>query len=170
MTKQTTTTTILAACYCVVFAGVLAYAVTNVRAAGVTYMNLTTTLAEQQAKQQAARTINQLVSATEADRTTLATFLVTEEDTIAVITEIESLAAATGVAFKMQNLAITSKTDTTPAALESSFEVVGSRSAVERFVKALEVLPYHAELPSMNLSRDGEVWRGTIALVVTLSV
>ncbi|MFM2424051.1 MAG: hypothetical protein RLZZ70_440 [Candidatus Parcubacteria bacterium] len=169
MTKQTTTTTILAGCYCALFVGVLVYAVIHVRALGVTYTTLTTTLAEQQAKQQAARTINQLVSSTESDRSKLATFLVTKQDTIALITEIESLAKATGVAFKMQNLAILEKSDSTPEALQANFEISGSRLSVQRFIQALEVLPYHTQIPRMQVNRDGDVWQGTIELLVTLS-
>ncbi len=170
MTKKTTTTSIIASAYFVTLLAVLVYAIYTVRAEGVAFVALQTTLAEQNAKQDAARTINQLVASTEADRAKLATYLVTENDTIALITEIENLAVAIGVSLKREDLAIVPATATDAPALKTKFSVNGQETSVQRFMEAVELLPYHTTIPSMTLGRDGTRWQGSVEVLVTLSV
>jgi phenylpyruvate tautomerase PptA (4-oxalocrotonate tautomerase family) len=169
MTKQTTTTLIVASLYFTVFLALLVYAYISVRAEQVRYQELTTTLATEAAKQAVAHQITEVSSRTVAERAELQHYFVTEKETISFITEIESLARSIGVTLETTSLDLTPATGKDPAILKTGFLVKGSQTDVTTFLQMMESLPYHSRIPTMDISRLGSnEWQGSLSLEVTV--
>jgi Tfp pilus assembly protein PilO len=169
MTKPTITTLTIATVYCLAFVLVLGYAYVTVRAQRSEAVSLRTTLAEQTSKQAAARTVRETIAATTDTRQTLSSFFLTESETISFIAEIESLAAAVGVAVETTALDISKQADSRPE-LKTGFAVEGSELGVKEFLRAVESLPYHSRLPQVRVSRDGNRWQAQVEVYITMSL
>lgn len=170
MTKPTITTLGIATVYFVTFGLVLIYAFVTVQSQRAETMNLRTTLAEQNTKQAAARTVESTISSTETVRTELSSFFLPEKDTISFIAEIEDLAGAVGVSIETTALDIVRPADAVPE-LKTGFVVKGSRAAVMNFLRAIETLPYHSRVPVMNMADQGDAtWQGTVEVYVTMAL
>ncbi len=170
MTKQTITTLSIGTTYFLVFALVLFYALITVQSQKAEAVTLRTTLAEQTTKQAAARTVMATIDSTEAVRTELSGFFLSEKDTITFIADIEALATTLGVAIETTALDIERPAEGNPI-LKTGFAVSGSRSGVLNFMRALETLPYHSTLPSLRVSNQGDgEWQGQVAVLVTLAL
>ncbi len=167
MTKPTITTLGIATTYFLVFAGVLGYAFVTVEAQRSEAMNLRTTLAEQTSKQTVARTIGDLTASTAEVRGELADYFLSERDTISFIAEVEALAGAQSVAIETTTLDIVRPADAAPE-LKTGFRVEGTRQSVLAFVQALETMPYHSRIPSVQFTQDGNVSGAQVEVLVTL--
>jgi hypothetical protein len=170
MTKQTVTTLSISATYFVSLVLVLLYAFITVQSQKAETVSLRTTLAEQTTKQAAAQTVETTIQNTEAVRTELASFFLSEKETITFIAEIESLATDLGVRVVTTALDIERPTEGN-AILKTGFAVTGSRAAVLNFLSAMETIPYHSSLPALRLSNEGDgEWGGQVEVLVTLAL
>jgi hypothetical protein len=52
--------------------------------------------------------------------------------------------------------------------LKTGFAVKGTRAAVLRFMEAIETLPYHSRIASMQVTGEGNEWRGQVDIFVTI--
>jgi hypothetical protein len=170
MTKKTTKTLVVSSVFAVTTVGVLVAMVFILFKKEEKLISLQTTIAEQRAKEQAARNISQLIEDTVTTRETVASFFVAEKDTISFIAEIEALAIEKGVSLKTTGLDLRPAVDAQPAELQTQFSVFGSRLAVIDFMTALETLPYHSRLPKWRItSRDGKTYESSIDIFVTIT-
>jgi hypothetical protein len=170
MTKKTTTTLLIATIYFLVFFAVLVYAYVSVRAEQVSFTDLSTTLATQTAKETAARHIAELSSTTAVERAELQDYFVPEKKIISFINEIEALARSIGITLQTTNLDLTPAKDKNPAVLKTGFTVSGPRDGVMTFMHMIESLPYHSQIPTMDIvEKEQGAWQGTVMLNVTIS-
>jgi hypothetical protein len=170
MTKKTITTLSISSAYFVVFGLVLLYALITVQSQKAEAVSLRTTLAEQTTKQAAARTVETTIANTEVVRNELASFFLSEKETITFIADIEALASVLGVGVETTALDITRPAGGN-AVLKTGFAVTGSRIAVINFMQALETLPYHSTLPTLRVSNQGDgEWQGQVEVLVTLAL
>jgi hypothetical protein len=167
MTKQTVTTLGIATLYFVIVASVMVYAFVSVRSQKADALALATTLAEQTSKQSIARTVATTIESTATLREEISTYFLEEKDTISFITEIEGLAGVLGVTIETTSLDMT-KTEAGRAELKTGFLVKGNRTAVLRFMEAIEILPYHSRIASMQVTGEGNEWRGQVDIFVTI--
>jgi hypothetical protein len=168
MTKQTVTTLSFATIYFVIFVSVLVYAFVSVRSQKADALALATTLAEQTSKQSVARTVATTFESTTALREEVSTYFLEEKETISFITEIEGLAGVLGVAIETTALDMT-KTEGGRQELKTGFAVKGTRAATLRFMEAIETLPYHSRIASMQVAGEGNEWRGQVDIFVTIA-
>ncbi len=169
MTKPTITMLTVSLIYCVLFGGVLIYAYVSVSSQGQEVKRLELTMAEQNAKELAARSITEIISKTQDSRDKLSRYFVTEKDTINFITDIESLAASLGVSIETTSLEILPGQTGARGQLKTSFAVEGDRTAIKNFIKAIENLPYHSTVPELEIDLNGNEWSAYISVLVTMS-
>ncbi|MFN3693300.1 MAG: hypothetical protein ACK4SL_04395 [Candidatus Paceibacteria bacterium] len=167
MTKQTVTTLGVASLYFVIVASVMVYAFISVRSQKADALALATTLAEQTSKQSVARTVATTIESTAALREEVSTYFLEEKETISFITEIEGLAGVLGVTIETTSLDMT-KTEGGRGELKTGFSVKGTRAAVLRFMEAIETLPYHSRIATMQVTGEGNEWRGQVDIFVTI--
>ncbi len=155
--------------YCLAVVGLLGYAVFSVQQSGRELALLKVSLAEQVQKQQAGEAVASVVAASEADRLVLAShFLSNEADVLTFIASIETLAARLGLRLSTNDLTLVPATETTPAYLKTGFTVDGSEWGVMNFLKAIESLPYHSRINTVNIARaDGKV---SLSLTIDVTV
>ncbi len=167
MTKQTITTLGIATLYFLVVVSVLVYAFFSVRSQKADALALATTLAEQTSKQSVARIVATTIESTVALREEVSTYFLEEKETISFITEIEGLAGGLGVTIETTALDIVKIEGGRPE-LKTGFAVKGTRAAVLRFMEAIETLPYHSRIASMQVMGEGNEWRGQVDIFVTI--
>ncbi len=168
MTKKTTTTLTVATLYFVGFFLLLISAYITVRSQKTETMQLRTTLAEQNAKEQVANTVAITVEATANDRAQLQNYFLAEKDTINFIADIEALAKTLGVTVETTSLDIIRR-EGVQSQLKTSFAVTGARSGVVSFFEAMETVPYHSTITTVRLNREGgQVWSGSVDILITL--
>jgi len=168
MTKKTTTTLTIATLYFGFFVALLIAAFITVGSQKRETIQLRTTLAEQNAKEQAANTVAVTVAATANDRAKLNSFFLSEKETITFIADVEALAKTLGVTVQTTGLDIVRPAEA-PARLKASFAVTGTRSGVVSFMEAMENVPYHSSIGTMRMGREaGQVWSGSVDMIITL--
>lgn len=126
-------------------------------------------LGEHAATQQNRARLSRLAETTAPERTELADyFLESSDDSIDLLNTLETLAADFGLTGNPTDLTTGSEGNTTY--VEVPFRFRGSKQAVTDFSRALEFLPYQAELRSLSLTRgSGNSWEGTARVrVITL--
>lgn len=175
MNQRTKTVLILAILYCLFFVLVLSSALYLIRVQGTKLAGLQTTISEQSAKEATYNTVMRLLETTDAERATLASFFLTEKDTISFISELELAAVQLGIKLETTELsvteAVTKDSVTTPATLVVGLKFEGVESAVKAFVTTLEHIPYHATIPELSVTNQmaGGVWQGKSRLIITLT-
>lgn len=125
--------------------------------------------AQVQAADELSTIVEQTVRLSEADRSELASYFISERDTIYFITRVEELAQMLRVSAETTQLAVVPAKDDEPSRLEIGFEIAGSYSSVVQMLSAIETLPYHKTIPTVSIKMtDNGSWEGVIALEVTL--
>jgi len=160
---------VCATLYSLFWSGVLVYVFFTITAQGETARTLATTIAEQATKEAAAETTSQIIESTATERDTLSNFFVSEADTISFLAMIESTARDVSVSLETTELAVIEKTETKPAALRTSFRFEGSEAAVGQFLRALETLPYHSNIPELSINLNKTGWEGSLSLLTTIT-
>lgn len=168
MTKKTTTTVTIATLYFVGVFLLLVSAYITVRSQKTETMQLRTTLAEQNAQEQVANTVAVTLEATASDREKLRGYFLSEKETISFIADVEALADTSGVTVETTMLDIVRPQEAAPR-LKAGFAVAGTRDGVERFIEAMEQVPYHSSITSVRIAREsGQVWTGSVDILITL--
>ena len=113
--------------------------------------------------------LQRLAQETEADRELLEShFLLRESDSIAFLSEIETLAPEIGLSLETKNLQQISEKDNT-SWIEVTFAVTGARIDVENFVQILEIVPYVSKITAIDMSaRSSEFWQADVTIQVQL--
>ncbi len=94
-------------------------------------------------------------------------FLLRESDSIAFLTEVETLAPQIGLTLETESLQQISVDET--KWIQFTFAINGERDNVERFVELLEIVPYVSRVQQVQLmeNTDGS-WSGTVVIQVQL--
>lgn len=94
-----------------------------------------------------------MVEESEAERTTLSTFILKDEDdTIALLSQLDDIAARQGVTLETQKLDV-EETGEQFNQLILSYRLKGTEAAVMNMVRLFETLPYHSEIVALNIDR-----------------
>ena len=127
-----------------------------------------TAIADTRAKERAYKDLAVQVAKTDVQRTTLNSFVLTEEGTGAFLTQIEQLGVSQGVTLTTNSLKVVAQKDL-PTVLQVQFSVVGNEQLVKKVLSILETLPYHSVVSVLTLSKSaGGQAQALIDLSVTL--
>lgn len=147
-----------------VVCGVFFYVVDQQKA---DYIESSTAQAGLQARHKAIAELAETLDATQAERASLISRILKDEDTIALVALIESLEQEQGIESRGQTLA-TEPINATFATLVISKSVRGTYASLMQYLKTLEQLPYQVVLSTVDLNRsDGVEWSATIEIRIT---
>lgn len=127
------------------------------------------TLNEQNRQEASLLRLQRLATETKDDREELAShFLLRESDSIAYLSDIETLAPSVGVTLETKDLRQVDEKDKT-SWIQVSFALTGERDSLEQFIDLLEKTPYVSRIISVNLvARSAEYWQANVTIQVQL--
>jgi hypothetical protein len=125
-------------------------------------------LAATNQQEEALLRLERVAQASEAERAELASyFLLRESDSISFLSEIESIAPNLGVGLETTSLRQTSADG--KEWIEAALTVSGSRTAVERFIETLEVIPFVSRIASITMQGNTPAnWQADITVQLQL--
>jgi hypothetical protein len=174
MTKVTTKYLIVASVYFFICAGGLGYSLYTLgnQSAKLESLQAEHFLALQ--KEQSFIAIAKIIEGTAVERAELATYFITERDTISYIAAIEEMAKRVGVTLVTNTLTIVPKNDKLKSAayLGAGFTANGSKEGVRAFMEKIEHAPFHQTVTDMSITTDlitGDT-SGTVLVQVTLAI
>ncbi|MEM9336715.1 MAG: hypothetical protein AAGA35_02580 [Patescibacteria group bacterium] len=126
-------------------------------------------VANNEALRRQATESNQLVEQTEAERNQLANFILTEDETINFLAEIERVAFERGVRLQTTSLNLVERSGTDFDSLEASFSFSGSDRQVREIVSMFETIPYENVITTMELSFNQGQVSGTLELILSIA-
>lgn len=168
LSKKTNTIALVSLVFALCSGGIFSWVLYEVTTAGQSLTERVTTIADTRAKERAYKDLAIQVANTKEQRTTLNSFVLTEEGTGTFLTEIEHLGVSQGVVLTTNSLKVATQKDL-PDTLQVQFTLAGKEKAVKKMLSILETLPYHSVVSSLVLSKEasGDL-RGTVDLSVTL--
>jgi len=168
MTRQTKIVGIIGLVYVFLTAALLGWVIFEVITAGQALTERVTAIADKNAKVKVYSELSNLVKETKTQRETLASFMLTEEDTSTFLTDIESIGASKQVSLVTDSLQVT-KQDGLFDLLSIQFSLEGRESSVAEMLTIFETLPYHSQVFSLTYERgEGDVVKSTLGLEVSL--
>ncbi len=150
------------------FAGALYY----VSGQGVVLRERAQAVADHAIQQQTYESLASLLETTKAEREELNHYILTEDETIDFLAEIEALAAAEQVLITTDALTVVEKKDTSFNTLKVNLSLVGSPVAVQTVLQILETLPYMSYVNMLTIDQSMQNDAGVTAkveLMVTLA-
>lgn len=94
-------------------------------------------------------------------------FLLRESDSIAFLSEIETIAPTVGV--DLETTGLVQITQDNKDWIQATFSITGSRENVQRFVQILENIPYVSRITSVNMTGNtAGSWQADIVIQVQL--
>jgi hypothetical protein len=175
MTKRTNTIFVVSILYALVLAFGLAAMLYVVHMQGSKLEEAKITIADHIAKEAVYSNVVRLLESSKADRALLATYFISEKDTISFISELEQAAEKVGVTLRTTELSVVSATTkdgvATPAVLSVGVQFSGEEMAVKKFISLVENVPYHKKIPNFNISRDtaSDNWTADTKLQITMT-
>lgn len=126
-------------------------------------------IAERNAKVKMYTELSRLIEESEDERAELGTYVLTEDKTSAFLTEIEALGTRLGITLTTLSLSVAPQEGEFDN-LQIEFSLQGTERAVKSMLSLLESLPYHSNLSSVSMVREGSNnLRATVKLSVSLS-
>lgn len=160
---------ILATVFFCAAAAVLCWFIYQVVSAGSQLTERAEAIATMNASLKANAELGVLMGETQQERSVLSELVLTEEGTSMFLTEIESIAARTGVSLSTRSLEVIEKKDAAHDALAILLHIEGRTDLVLLTVKLLEVLPYHSMVRTLDLQKKADqTAEAQLELVVTL--
>lgn len=108
----------------------------------------------------------------DAEHTQLSEFLLTEDQTIHFLSEIETLARNANLAFSTDSLEVKPLPTPPFESVDLRLRAEGSRADVITFLNILETLPYFSRINALTLTAkkgaQGDIWVANITLMVAL--
>ncbi|MFT7507784.1 MAG: hypothetical protein ACI92I_000952 [Acidimicrobiales bacterium] len=99
--------------------------------------------------------LSQLINNTQEQRKELRSYVLTEEETIDFLSEIETIAQEQGVDLTTNSLKKAVEGDTFEDLLVS-FSIEGSEKNVKKMLHIFETLPYHGHISKLSLRKEEE--------------
>ena len=130
-------------------------------------------IADKSAREQKFKEFSVLVEETGVERDALMFHVLTGDQTISFLSDIERIAKQQGVELTTNSLTV-SETGGDFDALAITFSVSGREVVIDRMIRIFETLPYHGNITRLQLSRGEDengfsIMAGTIKLTVSLS-
>jgi ribose 5-phosphate isomerase RpiB len=168
LSKKTNTIALVSLLFALCSGGICSWVFYEIITSGQSLTDRVTTIADTRAKERAYKDLAKQVAKTEVQRTTLNSFVLTEEGTGAFLTQIEQLGVSQGVTLTTNSLKVVAQKDL-PNVLQVQFSVVGKEQLVKKVLSILEALPYHSVISTLTLSKSaGGQAQALIDLSVTL--
>jgi hypothetical protein len=125
-------------------------------------------LAAQTQQEEALLRLERIAQNSETERSELASyFLLRESDSISFLSEIETIAPRLGV--DLETTSLRQVNQDSREWIEASMTARGSRVEVERFIEALEVIPFVSRVISINMNGNTPSnWQADITMQVQL--
>lgn len=140
---------------------------TNV--AGKTLAEYTQVIADKIAQDQTYSELKKLVSETEAEREQLATYVLSESNTITFLADIEAVSVKKGVDLTIDSLDVAvTKGDFDNLVIPMS--ITGDAQLVQHMIEVLEKIPYHSHLESLHFSRASNASDATLRVTLVVSI
>jgi hypothetical protein len=170
MSKQAKSIFLFAVLYFLGLGGLLAYGFYIIHSQGAALEMARISVAEQSAKETAYTNVIRQTEATKSDRAELASFFITEKDTVSFIAELEQAAVAVGVSFETKGLSVIPATGGKPAELSIDCIFKGSESTVKKFITVLESIPYRMTMNHVVVTKkvDTQDAEGQALFKITL--
>jgi hypothetical protein len=118
-------------------------------------------------KQLAYKELKATYERTDALRTELSGFALTEEQAADFLTKVEAVGVQQGIGITTNNIKIEKKKDT-PDMLLVQFSIEGSETNVRKTIELFEQLPYRSYLSSIVLTRSESEYKATVDVAVIL--
>lgn len=168
MTRQTRNPLIIATICFLFTGGVLWFAHWQVSIIGTELQSAINRVARNDTLIKQKVEIEELIHTSAAQREQLAAFILTRDETISFLNEIERIAKEQGLSFSTSQLDTTASTDPLFENLRVSFAFSGPEQVVRRLIAIFETLPYNVRVTSLTLSSANEVWQGAISIEMPL--
>lgn len=126
-------------------------------------------MANQEVQTQSYVALEKLLSISAEQRTAMHTYVLTEDETIEFLSNIERIAPEQGVELITGSLNVASSSAF--SLLKVQYSIKGETTAVERMLAILETLPYASSLTSLDITRgstEGSGVTSQVELAVTL--
>ena len=160
---------ILSAVFFIAAMGVLCWFIYQVVSAGSQLTQRVEAIAAMNASLKANAELGVLMEETQEERAALSELVLTEERTSMFLTEIEDIAAQTGVGLSTRSLEVIEQKDEVHNALSIQLHIEGRTDLVLLTLKLFEVLPYHSTVHTLNLQKDADqTAQAQLELMVTL--
>lgn len=174
MTKRTKTIFGIAVLYSVVLVLALASILYVIHIQGTKLGEAKDAIAAHSAKELAYTNVMRVLANSDQDRTKLGSFFISDKDTIAFISELESSAKSFGVVMQTTELSVVPATTvggvTNPPVLSVGVQFSGDEQSVKKYIVLLENVPYHKQIQSFTFSGDvvTGVWTAATKLAITM--
>lgn len=109
-----------------------------------------------------------ILDQSEFERDKLNDYLLSEDDTVRFLSEIEGIAKSMGLQLTTDSLSVAPFPSQTFQKIDLKFRVSGLKNDVILFISALESLPYYSRIEALSLDRVGDVWQASVTLMVGL--
>lgn len=151
--------------------GLYGYGIYVVQQKGAAFFATREAFAEQTAKEEAYMNLLRIIDDSREDRMRIASFFLTEPDTITLITNIEQFARQRNLNFETTQLAVVQVSGSTNEQLNLALQFSGTEQNVRQFIRFIETLPYRKQINTIDLLRGDETqdWSGQISLHFTLT-
>jgi hypothetical protein len=168
MASKTLTILIISLVFVLASAVVLGLVLYKVHREGLELAERVTLIADRNAKIKMYAELSRLVEDTEGERAELSSYVLTENDTSAFLTEIERLGVETGNQLSTASLDVVEKGSDYDE-LHIKFNVEGTEASVKEMLHVFEILPYHSKVESVLLTKESDDgFRGVINLTVSI--
>ena len=132
-----------------------------------THIRLAEERNERHAHQESLRQLTQILEETEAERESLLTRFVKDEDVIGLLSLIESLGREQGVILTTNSLNVV-PINKTLESLVIAIKVEGGYTQVHKILALFETLPYQATITNTRIySTGGGIWEGHFEINIT---
>lgn len=110
------------------------------------------------------------IQSSRVERAQLEEYILTKDDTISFLTEIEQMSRNLGIVLRTKSLEEGKVEGSVYDDLRMAFDVEGTMSQLENFVQLLELLPYHGQVQRVNFNKvEGEeLFSGDIIITISL--
>jgi len=116
--------------------------------------------------------LQEILNQTKSEHTELANYLLTKDNTINFLNEIETMARDMGLKLTTDSLAVSALPNPQFEAIDLRIRVEGERTTLLAFLSVLENLPYFSRINELNLNAvkgsDGAIWSASVSLMVGL--
>lgn len=168
MSKKTIRNLIITSILLLISLSVFGYMLFQIEAQGIRLSEQIEALGKEKAQEDSFYRLQRMAADSAQDRERVQSYFLRQEgDTIDLLTRIESLDEQTGVVLKTEGLQNVTDKATGANWIELSLSFSGEEAQVDRFVKALEHLPYLLKITSLELSaQSSALWSAKVTIRV----
>lgn len=175
MTAKTRNILIFSIVYLIISIAAFVLVMSQVNTVGSELESRVQVVANSYAKEIKYNELNELVENTATEREALKQYMLSEEDTILFLAEVEAVGKEQGTELVTDSLSVTQNSDGKDQ-LTMKLSIDGPEELVMKMLSILETLPYHSEVKDLSLSRgvqregedEAEIDTNNVSLKVTI--